>query len=360
MRFGLLCPPGLRADAFIDAAVRRGHPAPVCLSYDKFLRHERSLKEVLAQIDVLRLDSPGGGYEPWKAFAEYLGAPTTGWPEQYGRIYPQFYFFNGLNKAALRASELSKEQGVKCTFDPQAINTFMDKKSTYKTCAPFIDMPKALPEIETCEDLETAMGQENMRRAFLKIRYGSSASGVLAIEKFGTHLRVWTTVEKKGEGLFNSLKIKRYLDAEARAIINDVAAHGVQAEAWIPKFRLGGKRCDLRLLMVDGKPAHCVARCSSSPITNLHLGNERVDASILKEKLTAQVWNKILYMGSVVASLYKDHLCLGMDIAIHQDGQHVYLLDVNCFGDQLNDVYHDGLDSYEYQIACMEQKFAKR
>ncbi|MEB9896617.1 hypothetical protein P4K96_24600 [Bacillus cereus] len=46
-------------------------------------------------------------------------------------------------------------------------------------------------------------------------------------------------------------------------------------ERWIAKERLDGKSFDVRLLAVNGSACHAVLRLSSSPITNLHLRNER-------------------------------------------------------------------------------------
>jgi len=362
MRFGLLCGMGPRTDGFSEALKARGHPPPILLTYEQFIQNKNALNDLLESVDILRIDSPGGGYGIWKSFADYLGVLTSGHHSRHGQIYPQAPFVRGTYDCVKSAFDLAFKQGVPCTVDPHAVQCFMDKTATHKLFTPSILTPESLPEVQSWEELRSAMQARSLTNVFMKLRYGSAASGVLAIETFGSKLRVWTSVERVEEGaktsLFNSLKIRKYLDDNAKRLIDDVAIMGVHTEAWIPKLRVGGKPTDLRLVVVDGIPAHCVLRCSATPLTNLHLSNERLSAEEVRQRLAAKVWEEVLDIGLKAGQFFPAHLCIGVDIAIHKDTQKPYLLEVNAFGDYLNNVYHDGLTPYEFQIRHLERKFA--
>jgi len=362
MRFGLLCGIGPRANGFADALKTRGHSTPRHLAYEQFVKDKDVLRAFLQDIDVLRIDSPGGGYDIWKCFSGHIGMPTSGYQKQYGQIYPQAPFVHGTYGCVKLACDLAYEHSVPCTVDPQAVQCFMDKHTTHKLCAPSLSTPEALPEIKNWAELNAAMKARDIRNVFMKLRYGSAASGVLAIETFGSKLRVWTSVEliddRSGVQLFNSLKIRKYLDKEAKRLIDIVATMGVHTETWIPKLQLEGKPSDLRLVVVGGVPVHCVVRRSASPLTNLHLNNERLSTEEIRHKLPSKIWDEILDMGTKAGQFFPKHLCIGVDIAIHRESKTPYLLEVNAFGDHLNDVYYDELNPYEFQIRHLEKKYA--
>lgn len=362
MRFGLLCGNGPRVDGFANALRSRGHPAPQHMTYEQFIQNQTYFKDLLGTVDVLRIDSPGGGYNIWKYFADYIGMPVASYHKNYGQIYPQTPFVRGTYDSIMSACDLAFKQGVSCTVDPHAVQCFMDKRATHELCKPFIPTPKALPEVNNWTELHGVMKARDLDNVFMKLRFGSAASGVLAIEKLGPKLRVWTSVERVEDGyktyLFNSLKIRKYLDEKAKRLIDEVAIMGVHVEAWIPKLRLDDKPCDLRLIVVGGVPAHCVVRRSVTPLTNLHLSNERLTAKVVRERIPPKVWDEILDIGVKAGHFFPKHLCIGLDVAIHRHTQKPYLLEVNAFGDHLNDVHYDGLTTYEFQIRYLERKFA--
>ena len=362
MRFGLLCSAGPKAEGFKAALHARGHPAPLHFTFQQFIQNKIAFEDILKKINILRIDSPGGGYDIWKSFADHLAIPTSGYQSRHGQIYPQGPFVDGTYACIKSACDMARQHDVLCTVDPLAVQCFMDKRATHDLTTPIIPTPEALPEVKGWDPLHNAMKARGIRNVFMKLRYGSAASGVLAIETFGSKLRLWTSVERvqmKGETqLYNSLRIRKYLDHEAKHIIDDVAILGVHTEAWIPKLRLDNKPCDLRLLVVDGQPAHCVVRCSSTPLTNLHLSNARLDVDVVRQQLPKQTWRQVLEIGMKAGQLFPDHLCIGVDIALHKDSYKPYLLEVNAFGDHLNNVTYEGLNPYEFQIRLLEKKVA--
>ena len=365
LRIGLLCETGLRQKSFGQALVAAGHTLPLHIDYIDFLDTPEKLDDILNQVDVLRVDSPGGGYPVWSRFAKQSNFDTDGFSDRHGQIYPLYPYYQGMVFAINQAEQMARRREVKCTIDPQAVQVFMDKAACNTMCEKSgLPVPLELDGIGSFQDLNTAMQNANFRKVFMKPCHGSSASGVIAIEMFGNKVRARTTVELVQEDgktlLYNSLKPRTYLDEEATRLIDHIARLGVIVEKWIPKFRLDARRCDVRLLVIDGKPAHIVARTSNTPITNLHLGNERGSANKLRAAIPSTTWNKIMLLGEKAGALYPDHICIGLDIAIHKNATDIYVLEINAFGDQLHDVIFDGHSPYAFQIKYLENWLATK
>lgn len=376
LRYGLLCGwcpdigheirhqpgsgTGMRKMGFSQALQAASYPSPQYLDYGTCLRTPEKLVDMLGQIDVLRIDSPGGGYDLWSQFAKYYDYSMDAYSDQNGRIYPQKPYYDGTCATINMATRVAKKLKIACTVDANAVSVFMDKLQTHKLCQKNgLPVPHLLPlaknnHVKNYMELCAAMDSANIRKVFMKPFYGSAASGVVAIEKFGTHVRARTSVELVEESdkilLFNSLKLKTYLDKDAVQLINHVAALGVIVEKWIPKFKLDDKPCDLRLLVIGGKPAHAVVRMSDTPITNLHLGNVRTQSDALRAAMPPTTWDKIVHIGEQAGALFPNQFCIGIDIAVHENAKDIFVLEINAFGDQLHDVFHDGLSPYAYQI----------
>ena len=76
-----------------------------------------------------------------------------------------------------------------------------------------IPCPEGLGIIDGYDDLRSRMERSGMRRVFVKLRHGSSASGVVALEVFGDRVRATSTAELVREGgearLYNTRAIRR-------------------------------------------------------------------------------------------------------------------------------------------------------
>lgn len=362
MRFGLICEDPQRTESFKQALEKCGHPAPVHLTYSQCLKLDDMGSSRLDGLDILRFDSPGGHYGTWAAISECSGFATEGFPDEFGRIYPLSPFMAGFEKIVNQISATTK---VRTTIDPKAVFLFADKSRTHswnKTNG--FPVPRALPQVSSCADLMARISQLGMRRVFLKLRYGSAASGVLAIEKQGQHVRVITSVERKAVSgqshLYNSLKMRKYLDDEARHLIDDVLAKfDVHIEDWIPKLRLKNNPTDFRVVMIGGEPAHIVVRSSQSPITNLHLGNQRLSTTELGRTVPEETWQKIRDIGSDIGARNPKQFCFGLDIGIHRETGEVFIIEINAFGDYINHVKYKGLDPHTYQIKALEKIHAQ-
>ena len=93
-----------------------------------------------------------------------------------------------------------------------------------------------------------------------------------------------------------------------------------------------------------------MVRLSQTPITNLHLLNQRADVERLRSRV--RDWEAVLETGRKVAALFPRTLQVALDIAFLPGLRRHYVLEVNAFGDQLHGVTHRGLTPYEWEIAC--------
>ena len=363
IQFGLICEDPHRTESFKQALKACSLPPPRHLTYRQCLSSDDLGVGYLEGADILRLDSPGGEHATWSAISEVSGFKTEAYANDFGKLFPLAPFVTGFGKIINTVTHAVKAQ---TTYDPGAVLLFMDKRRTHAMCkSQGFPVPKELPQVSSGANLMLSMSELGIRHVFLKLRYGSAASGVLAIEKQGHHIRVLTTVERKIRAgqvyLYNSLKIQKYLDEEALQLIDDILEKfDVHIEEWLPKLRLNNSPTDLRVLFIGGQPAHVVVRCSQSPITNLHLGNQRFSIDALSDHIPNTSWNRIWNIGSKIAALYPKQFCFGLDIGIHNKTKEVFIIEINAFGDHLNHVTFNGMDPYTYQIRALEKIYAGR
>lgn len=352
-QFAVLAAPGSRVQGF-DAALRAaGLPAARTVSYAEFLRDPERLSRALDGADALRVDSPGGDFEAWRQFASFAEYDASELSDDKGRIDPPRPFYAGFMRALSLASERASACGGVQLCDAAAVGLLYDKVRCHALMrSTGLPVPDALARVAGFDGLETAMRSSGFSRVFVKLRYGSGASGVAAVELQGSRVRAWSTAEfGPGDALYNSRAIRRHLDGDARRLIDCLAAMDVHCERWIPKLKIDGLECDLRLLVIGGEPAHAVVRLSPSPITNLHIGNKRASADVLRAQVPADTWRRILAVGRAAGALFPGQYCVALDIAVHADREQVFVLEGNAFGDYLRGVTHEGLDPYAWQIA---------
>jgi len=203
--------------------------------------------------------------------------------------------------------------------------------------------------------------RQPVKRFFIKLNTASSASGVLAYEynrRTGQE-NAYSTVEVVHGGgedrFYNSLKIKKYTArASIRKILDFLFGEGALIERWIPKAKHTDKSYDLRVMSIAGRRCYAVARLSRSPMTNLHLGNQRCGTDALN--LTSTVWEKIDILVEQTMQHFPRSLYAGLDVLIPRDGQDPVLLEANAFGDLLPNLLHNGKDTYSSQIEAMQRQ----
>jgi hypothetical protein len=148
------------------------------------------------------------------------------------------------------------------------------------------------------------------------------------------------------------------MDDERRIarLIDALAAEGVHVEQWVPKAGLEGHACDLRVVVVAGRPGHAVVRLSRSPMTNLHLKNRRGRPEALRARMGDTAWNALLATCERVAGAFPGCHYLGLDVAVPPGYRRHAVLEANAFGDLLPGVVDpEGRDTYTAEIEALKQ-----
>lgn len=192
------------------------------------------------------------------------------------------------------------------------------------------------------------------RRAFVKVRYGSSAVGI-GVFSAAPAPRMLTTVEVTDHGWFNTLRPHRLTDVgRIRAIVDGLCEDGAHVELEVPKAGIDGTNFDLRVLMVANEPAFVVARCSRIPITNLHLGGWRGDVARVRAACPDEVWEAAMDDCRRVARDYGG-LHVGLDVLLERGFTGHALIEANAFGDLLPNLTDaQGRSVYAREIASID------
>lgn len=216
-------------------------------------------------------------------------------------------------------------------------------------------------------DVRQLMAAAGMRRVFVKLAHGSSASGVLAVETAsGGRVQATTSVERDERGrLFNSLRVRRYTtEAEVAAIVDALAPDNLHVERWLPKASLHGRSADLRIVVVGGRATHAVVRTGRSPMTNLHLGGARGDlaAARLAIESAGARWSEVLTLCERAAACFPGFSRVGVDLLPVIGWRRFAIGEVNAFGDLLpglNGLPGTGAehgDAYDAQVAAIVRR----
>jgi len=388
-----------------------GMPPAIILSYAEFLQGrslgdlmEEQKKQIPRQSSVyngvdlsaapplLRLESPGSSFEVERAIIA-LGAPDSEdmddslhpfadrpdprplrvkvarqLKEMQGVLHHPAQWFRGYCRMLAR---LQREANTACPGslwlnDPTDIAAMTDKRQTQQILSEAgIPIPRPVGEDQQPTDydsLREMMLSRRMHRVFIKLAFGSAASGVIAYQIHpvtGAEIALTTVgVEDyitRPPIYYNSGKLRRYTDtATISGIMNWIYQHGAYAEQWIPKAGLKGKAFDIRQLVVLREACHAVARVSPTPITNLHLRNQRMSLSEagLSESVQEQVRNTAV---QALAAFPRSGVA-GIDVLVSGGSQQCFVADVNPFGDLLYDVKYRGCSTYEWEMKVLSAR----
>ncbi len=328
---------------------------PGVLAWGDFLDHPSSLGSALAGKAKLRIDSPGENYEVWRRLVQ-LGlpegtlGPATG--PDYGRVHYRDAWFRGFCRA-LEAIEEQVPATQHVGNTPQAIRRSYDKCATHNVL-----MREAIPrptvlDVGSRAELQTAMHEHGLRQVFLKPRYSSSASGIVALRVHPDGRGVATTsLEARNGHWYNALRIRRTTDPrEIEALLDHTFSEATIVERWIPKFGIAGHSIDLRIVTCDDHAHQCVARGSRTPMTNLHLGNARIPLEQVQAVIGRPAFERACEI-AVAATRATGCQQAGVDILLDPRGQ-AWVLEVNAFGDLLPGIEHHGKTTYETQAQAL-------
>lgn len=374
MQLLVLCNPENRRIGFLRrAALRTGWNIKLA-AYEDLLRGEIDVASVARDCTVARIDSPGENFAVERlllargaeltsasGYANLDEAAALKLEYQLGQIHFPWQYFLGF-KSLL--SELdARLPGMRWMNSPPAVATMFDKLAAtahFQACG--IATPQQFGVIDSFEQLHEHLRHCPGNRMFVKLTSSSSASGVVAIAAARGQLQATTTVERErtAEGelkLFNSLKLIHLRDLhEIQALIEALIPHRILAEQWLPKAAYDHRSTyDLRVLVVNGRSTHCIPRVSSSPMTNLHLGNRRGDWLSIKAKIGGNL-ERLTSLCSQAANAIPGTFYTGLDIVCAPTLKQFHLLEANACGDLLPGIVDaQGDDTYTAQLSVLRQ-----
>ncbi|QKW54233.1 STM4014 family protein [Streptomyces buecherae] len=375
---------GRRVALFTAAARAAGLAAPRVLDWSRVLR----AGAVFAPGETVRIDSPGEDVAAERALRG-VDDPTR--VEGTARWYARF------TSATAEVADAARAAGARLLDDPGELAVLFDKRRCHgvlraagvpvppspTSLAPATPAQAQSPPVGGAGAVEPAgpcapvrgwddvraslAGPGGLRRAFVKLAHGSSASGVLAVEWAGPgRVSARTSVERSPDGrLFNSLRVRRYAtEVEVAALVDALAPDGLHVERWLPKASQRGRAADLRIVVVGGRATHAVVRTSRSPMTNLHLGGARggLAAARAATEAAGVAWGEVLGLAERAAACFPGTLCVGVDVLPGTGWRRFAVGEVNAFGDLLPRLTGlpgsgaEGLDTYGAQIAAVMTK----
>lgn len=362
-------PENRRVSLFQRALISQGFEPATVLSYRDLLA-DTTVIETIPQQSVVRIESPGENFEVEKLLlstgceaAQREGVPFLDdrllrqLTEDRGRIlYPRQWYLGFVSTLERLFEYFSSRSDLRLTTSLRDIRILFDKTLCNTACGDKdIPVPKPLGKVSGFDELIGRMNETDVDRVFVKLANSSSASGVIAFRQKRNNSEAITSVElDRTNGtthLYNSLKIRRYTNVEdIREIIDTLALHHVHVEAWLPKATIDRRVCDLRVVVIAGKPQHTVVRSSRSPLTNLHLGNRRGNLDVLLNNLSNAQLQALTTTCRRTADVFPDSHHLGLDILFTPGFKQHYLLEANAFGDLLPNVSHEGRNVYQAEI----------
>ncbi|NVE01780.1 STM4014 family protein [Massilia sp. BJB1822] len=356
----LLAASGSKRVRLLQAArAQLGLPAARVLAWQDWLAQPALLELALAEPCLFKIEPPGDDpvahLRLLREGCRLLARPPARAPE-YGELMAMDAWFAGFSAAmeglSRQLAQLPLAQAVNA---PAEIVLMTDKLACQRHLAAHgARTPALLGRVHGYDHLQCLLDDYALDRLYLKPRYGSSASGVVAYRRNRAGRQQATTsasvVQAGGEvRLFNVKRIARHERAADIAMLVDaLAAQELYAEAWLDKPRCGDRHYDLRVVALAGRPAHRVARLGAQMMTNLHLDNQRGDvATLLNAADMAALEAAVLQ----AARAFPASGVAGYDLVVRRGQAHV--LEANAFGDLLPGLLWQGHDTYAAQLRAL-------
>ncbi|MFJ8078456.1 STM4014 family protein [Streptomyces sp. NPDC096176] len=312
--------------------------------------------------ELVRIDSPGEDPLVERALRG-TDDPT--------RVEGTALWYKRFTAAVREIETLAAAGGAELLDHPADLTVLFDKRLCHAALlAAGVPVPTsptsgaASPPLRGWDDVRGMLAADGLRRVFVKLAHGSSASGVLAVETASRgRVQATTSVERAPDGsLFNSLRVRRYsTEREVAALVDALAPDGLHIERWLPKASQQGKVADLRVVVVAGRATHAVVRTSRFPMTNLHLGGGRGDLAAVRAATEAAggSWAGTLALCERAAARFPGVSRVGVDLLPSTGWRRFAVGEVNAFGDLLPRLTGlagsgaEGLDTYAAQVAAV-------
>jgi hypothetical protein len=366
-------PENRRIALFQAALARQGWPPAQVVPYVSLLRGEwDEALESLANVTVLRLESPGehgeverrlvtDGLELTLQRPAVVRMADDGLIEcQHGEVLPNAAWFVGYRQLLQRLAVVVEEVAPHARWmnAPGDVLHWFDKLAVTRQLAEQgLPVPAALGLVFSYEQLRALLHDTNTSRVFVKLRYSSSASGVIAFQIARRRCLAVTSLEMVEDAgrvrLFNSLRVRRYdREPSIARLIDALGPNGLHVERWIPKATWQRHAIDLRVVVIARQPRHTVVRMSRGPLTNLHLGNRRGDLEALQGDVLPATWQAMHASLSEAAALFPTSHYFGADVLFTPDFKRHAILELNAFGDLLPGVLDEEHYTYEAEVAA--------
>lgn len=229
------------------------------VSHFELLSGRVQLSELLETNTIIRIETAGEDFPTEKELIR-IGAARDAMPTRRdidrmcfdkGRIlYPRLWYkgwcrhLKGIRNTALQA-------GARFMNDPEDIMLMFDKRAVHQrftgNAIPVAKDPSPHDPVMGFDHLLQQMQAAGIFRVFVKLRYGSGAMGIVALETTSglNRFSAKTTLELiriNGKvQLYNTKKFFTYRKLqEIRAIIDFLCSQGVHVEQWIPKSHIDG------------------------------------------------------------------------------------------------------------------------
>jgi hypothetical protein len=355
-------PGSRRVKGFVEAAARYKRPVNI-ISYVDVIRGRFSPPSA----GIVRIDSPGecaetcrsillAGIEP---LAAVNGSPITRIEidrlrfERGAILYPRQWFF-GYREILYGLGSRCAGASVRWMSTPRSIITAFDKLKCLELWENVgLPVPNRYPPVTCYQQLRENV-RERHARLFLKLRYGYSAMGAIALEWRDSLVRAITTVEVEmaagGPQLFVS-KRPRVVTRESQIewLVDKLADEELLVEDWLPKSRWNGHPFDVRVVTIGGHARHAVGRANASPFTNLNLDATRIERAELVGYL-GRTWKSVESLSAAAARQLPGAGMLGIDLLIRPSGKQPVLLEANAFGDNLPGLLWQGMSTWDAQL----------
>ena len=316
----------------------------ICISYIDIIHNDFLLsKDISYQI---RIESAGEDIETYKEIL-LLGCKNDSEKDKikstsfnFGQVSNFNLWYKGWSILLQKIKNLENDYSISFINDPLEILAVFNKSETIKHLQnKGISVPTSL-YCTSYSDLKEKMLQKQIHQVFLKPKAGSSASGVMAFRyRNEKKLHLYTTITAKDGVLFNSLKLKHYnTESSIDNIWSKIPFDSLQVELWLPKYKHENLNIDFRVVVINGKAEFIVPRGSKHTITNLHLGNEKLQLEQLN--LDSETVEKIKSIAEKAMSCYPKLFYAGVDVLLTPK-KDVYVLEINAFGDMLLNITND-------------------
>ncbi len=304
---------------------------------------------------IVRLESAGEDFETYQSIIHFEKNATNQIlaKENFGELSNFESWYIGWEKVLKKIKDLENIFQLKFINEPLDIALAFNKKATQKL---LLENKVSCPEILTStsyESLISEMKAKKIAQVFIKPIAGSSASGIMAFRYFDSEKqKAYSTVKKKNGNFYNSLKVQTYETKEAiKEVFNEIAKSELQIERWVPKWQFNKMNVDFRVVVINKKVEFIVPRGSRSPITNLHLGNQKLKLEDLN--LSSEIIEKIKQIALETMLCFPGLHYAGIDVLLSKKAK-VYVLEVNPFGDMLlNIVNEKGNTTYEQELESL-------